>query len=168
MSASQRPQRECSDLVVGHDVRSAGPNDSSPRRLQIRALLPQPFGFDRLHLSAPSARRKQRPSRASPVKCHDTRVFFSKLRSGVLAESRQPLNRSSRRESALTLLWIRWSGLTSTATKFMGSQCLQARTPRPSPLPVWAGRGSCLRSVRVSKCAPTQSPAQVQLGFSTN
>src|ERR1017187_4249357 len=27
-----------------------------------------------------------------------------------------PLNRSSRRESALTLLWIRWSGLTSAAT----------------------------------------------------
>ena len=28
----------------------------------------------------------------------------------------EPLNRGSRRESALTLLWIRWSGLTSAAT----------------------------------------------------
>jgi len=28
----------CPNLVVGHDVRSAGPNDSSPRRLQIRTL----------------------------------------------------------------------------------------------------------------------------------
>src|SRR5208282_4898121 len=32
------------------------------------------------------------------------------------------------------------------------SQCLQARSPRPSPLPVWAGRGSCFRLVRVSSC----------------
>ncbi len=31
----------------------------------------------------------------------------------------EPLNRSRRRESALTLLWIRWSGLTSAATRFM-------------------------------------------------
>ena len=30
------------------------------------------------------------------------------------------LNRSSRRESALTLLWIKWSGLMSAATRFMG------------------------------------------------
>ena len=30
----------------------------------------------------------------------------------------EPLNRISRRESALTLFWTRWSGLTSAATKF--------------------------------------------------
>jgi hypothetical protein len=34
----------------------------------------------------------------------------------------EPLNRSSRRESALTLLWIRWSELTSAATRFMGRE----------------------------------------------
>ncbi len=33
-----------------------------------------------------------------------------------------PLNRSSRRESALTLFGIRWSGLTSAATRFMGRE----------------------------------------------
>jgi hypothetical protein len=40
----------------------------------------------------------------------------------------EPLNRSSRRESALTSLWIRWSGLTSAATRFMGSFDLQLWT----------------------------------------
>src|SRR5208283_1492642 len=36
------PARECPDLIVGHDARSAGPNDSSPRRLQIRTIPPAP------------------------------------------------------------------------------------------------------------------------------
>ena len=38
----------------------------------------------------------------------------------------------------------------------MRSQCLQVRTPRPSPLPVWTGRGCYSRSVRVSRCTPVR------------
>jgi spermidine synthase len=36
----------------------------------------------------------------------------------------EPLNRSSRREPALTSLWIRWSGLTSAATNPLGREIL--------------------------------------------
>jgi hypothetical protein len=51
-----------------------------------------------------------------------------------------PLNRSSRRESALTLFGIRWSGLTSAATRFMGRGIpASCRKRAPQPSPPWHG-----------------------------
>ena len=59
----------------------------------------------------------------------------------------EPLNRSSRRESALTSLWwIRWSGLTSAATRFMGREPATVLNCAYSP-PVTRGQ-------RLQKSAP--------------
>jgi hypothetical protein len=91
------------------------------------------------------------PSESSPAAKIFHRACFSFLSprlSGERIEERiprtnsriAPLNRSSRRESALTLFGIRWSGHTSAATRFMGRGIpASCRKRAPQPSPPWHG-----------------------------
>ena len=80
-----------------------------------------------LNIGAPGSRGKA-PAAVAPRRWRDWRTprrcaFSPRHRIGVRFRRSnlcfEPLSRGSRRESALTLLWIRWSGLTSAATRFM-------------------------------------------------
>ena len=105
--------------------------DTTPEK-RVRSLLHR-LGFRfRLHVRIPvslSALNAPRPSDGRGIKGEGLREsgesFPRKETSRV-----EPLNCSSRRESALPLSKRRWSGLTSAATRFMEGAKVTCRTPR--------------------------------------
>src|SRR6266576_3719287 len=110
--------------------RIRGKNTTPEKR--VRSLLHR-LGFRfRLHVRIPvslSASNAPRPSDGRGIKGEGLRESEERFPRKVTSRV-EPLNCSSRRESALLLPKRRWSGLTSAATRFMERAKVSCQTPR--------------------------------------